>query len=212
MNFVDAARACVSGSISFAEFVEKTDRRWQWWAKRLARSGIPAWLDIEDIRQDLLLEAWRASNRFDVSKANTVLPSQFIEVAAKNRAKKQVHRARGDNRHTWEWGPAKFEIPASALVRENEDGDDVEIFDIPVEPDQDRDRERREAVMTYARKQETMRDFFGVQALAEAEGDIDHAAQLLWNNLDVRLFCRFPNDGTARMVVGRLAAKISAAA
>lgn len=210
MNFVDAARACASGEISFKQFVDETDRRWQWWAKRFARSGIPAWLDIEDIRQDLLIEAWRALGRYDVAKAKGQTPAQWTEFAAKSHAKKAVHRARGDNRHTWEWGPARFDIPASAFVREGEDGELIDIFDVPVDPDQDRAVERKQMVLKLAREQSSLRDFFGVQALAEAEGDVDVAAELLWGDLDARLLCRLPSDHAARLVVGRLAARIAA--
>ncbi len=195
--------------MTFREFMSETDRRWEWWAKRLARAGIPSWLDVDDIRQDLLLEAWRAVQRYDAEKAKSATPGQFVEFAAKYHAKKEVHRARGDDRHTWAWGPPRFDIPASALTREGEDGDD-DIFDVPVDPDQDRALERRDTVMQLARQQANMRDFFGVQALAEARGDVDVAAELLWNDLDVRLFCRLPSDSTARMVVGRLAARLAA--
>lgn len=209
MKFVEAARACVAGTMTFREFVRETDRRWEWWAKRLSRSGIPAWVDVEDIRQDLLIEAWRAVERYDVTKVNNGTPAQFVEFAAKNAAKKQVHRARGDDRHTWAWGAPRFDIPMSALVREGEDGDE-DVFDIPVDPDQERAVQRRDTVMALARQQANMRDFFGVQALAHARGDVDVAADLLWNDLDVRLFCRLPSDSTARTVVGRLAARLAA--
>ncbi len=207
MHFAEAARACVAGEMTFSCFVEETERRWQWWAKRLARAGIPLWLDAEDIRQDLLLEAWRAMKRFDGKKAKSVTPSQFVEVAAKNAAKKNVHRARGDDRHTWAWGAPRFDLAASTLVRE---GDEDAEFEVPVEPEQGRARERREAVMALARQQESLRDFFAVQALAAAEGDIEHAAQLFYEDLDARLLCRLPSEHTARMVVGRVASRLAA--
>ena len=69
--------------MTFRQFMGETDRRWQWWAKRLARSGIPAWLDAEDIRQELLVEAWRALKRYDPVKAKGQTPAQFTEFAAK---------------------------------------------------------------------------------------------------------------------------------
>lgn len=214
MHFVEAARACASGEITFRRFAFETDRRWNWWAKRLARSGIPAWIDLDDIRQELLLEVWRALSRYDPAKAKQkakpeVEVSQFVEFAAKYHAKKQVHRARGDDRHTWKWGPARFEIPLSALAREGEE-EDAEAFDVPVEADQDRTVERREAVMQLAREQGSLRDFFGVQALAEANGDVDAAATMLWENLDIRLLCRLPSDSAARTIIGSLAARIAA--
>lgn len=210
MHFAEAARACVAGEIEFARFVEETDRRWQWWAKRLSRAGIPVWLDVEDIRQELLVEAWRAMKRFDGKKAKNVSESQWTERAAKEHAKKQVHRARGDDRHTWAWGPPRFDIPVSALLKDGADEDAASIFDVPVEPEQDRARERAEAVMQLARQQESMRDFFAVQALAAAEGDVEYAAKLFWEDLDARLLCRLPSDHTARMIVGRVAARLAA--
>ncbi len=207
MKFVDAARACATGTMTFRQFMSETDRRWQWWAKRLARSGIPAWLDAEDIRQELLVEAWRALRRYDSVKANGQTPAQFTEFAAKYHAKKQVHRARGDDRHTWAWGPARFEIPMSAFAREE---DEEDIFDIPIDADQDRAVERKQTVMQLAREQGNLRDFFGVQALAEARGDVEEAARMLWEDLDMRLLCRLPSDNAARLIVGRLASSIAA--
>lgn len=209
MKFVDAARACAAGTITFRQFMGETDRRWQWWAKRLARAGIPAWLDTEDIRQELLVEAWRALRRYDSEKAKGQSPAQFTEFAAKYHAKKQVHRARGDDRHTWEWGPAKFEIPMSAFSREG-DEEENEVFDIPIDADQDRAIERKQSMMILAREQGNLRDFFGVQALAEAQGDIEEAARMLWEDLDMRLLCRLPSDHAARLIVGRLASGIAA--
>lgn len=210
MRFAEAARACASGEMGFAHFAAATERRWHWWARRLARSGIPAWLDEEDIKQDLLLEAWRALTRYNEAKAKSQTVAQFVEFAAKYRAKKQVHRARGDDRHLWTWGPARYEIPFSALGKETDEDDEAIAFDVPVDADQDRAAERREAVLALAREQDNLRDFFAIEAIAAANGDIDLAAQVLYGDLDARLLLRLPCERTARTIVGRVATRIAA--
>jgi DNA-directed RNA polymerase specialized sigma24 family protein len=186
MNLVQASHAHARGEIDFAEFAKHTGKLWSWWASRLSRRDVPSWLDEEDVRQELLVAAWRAADRWEESKG--AKPATWIAQSAIRAARKSVMRARGVNRHTWRWDePARHDVA-------------IEDLESSVDAEQENDLLGRGVLLSLAEEHGPIAALVA-RALAAADGDAEIAGLLLYEDSGVRLLCRFGNEAQAVKLV-----------
>lgn len=83
-----------SGAWSFAQFRAATRREWELMAASLMRRWeCPPAVDLEDVVQELLLNAWRFLPKFEPDRGKTL--HQYIVFNAMDKAKKWMHKQRG---------------------------------------------------------------------------------------------------------------------
>jgi len=79
------------GRLTFDGFARATRLEWFRLASYLLRRWqAPADVGLEDLVQEMLLEAWRISDRFDPRRGKTI--QQYVTWNAVTRAKKWLHR------------------------------------------------------------------------------------------------------------------------
>lgn len=196
MNLVQASQAHARGEMTFEEFERHTGKVWSWWAHRLARRDVPSWFDEDDVRQELLVAAWAAADRWEEDKG--AKPATWIAQSAIRAARKSVMRARGVNRHTWRWDePARHDVA-------------TEDLEARVDAVQEEGLLAREVMQTVAAEHGPIAAIVA-QALAQADGDAELAGELLYADPDVRLLCRLGNVAQgrrlARQWIGALCAR-----
>lgn len=192
----EAARSLASGG-GFDSFVRSTGRMWQWWANRLTRRDVPAWFDVDDARQELLIEAWRSAGRW--SEDGGARASTWIAQSAIRATRKAVMRARGVNRHTWRWDdPGRYDVATGEI-----DADAVSVDAVQ------EDGLMGEALIREIADEHGLVAAIVVQAIALADGDLLRAATILYADPDARLLCRVGSEDAARRVVNATIEKVS---
>lgn len=83
-KYVEAARRARSGEIDFAQFVSETKGAWERWAHRMARGS-----EVDDARQELLIEAWLA-----LDQTTSENPWMFLRFVTRRRAQRKFLRRR----------------------------------------------------------------------------------------------------------------------
>ena len=137
-----SAREMWEGKKTFAQFWTDTTAHWQGLASMLMRRWrAPAWVEREEIEQELMLGAWVAMTKYEPEKdIKRGGPAAFIVWNAVDKAKKKLHKLRGANLHgnadgatgTWEvpfshlTHPEKVERISAEDLRDEEQGIDSE--------------------------------------------------------------------------------------
>ena len=87
-----------AGEMSFGEFAERTGPEWGKIAGYIAtRWRLPNWASTEDVRQELLIAAWGAVEKFDPERGADL--GRYVVWNAVDKAKKRAHKWRGANLH-----------------------------------------------------------------------------------------------------------------
>lgn len=206
--------ALVAGEMPFDRFAEVTSKHWNrissWLFKRYE---LPTWVDEEDVRQDLLIAAWWATNRFDPERG--VSFKGYLVFNSIDKAKKRLHKVRGANLHRADRARSRIERPFSAFEVKGSkdlsrrDAGENSIEQVPVEPDHDERVERREKLARARTVCGTVQELLTLRALYETDSLVA-AARLLYQDIDARLACRIDDERHAYQVVHRSAAEVAA--
>lgn len=200
-----AARSYVRGKTTFEQFEKATGGLWTYWANRLT-FNVPPYLDREDVRQELLIEAFRASQRFDETKGTE--PAMWMTQSAINIAKKAVMRARGVNRHEWKWNaPARFDI-AVETVNGSEPEWDGQNDSSPigagavasVDATQEEDAMEKD-VLRQVFNEHGPKMVIVVRALMASGGSGTQAAKMIWQDRQASLLLRLGSESEATRFV-----------
>src|SRR5689334_18110604 len=82
------------GQQSFDAFAKETWSDWERLAQYLLRRWrVPAAVELDDVRSELLLAAWRAISKYDPARGGMTL-DKFVVWCAISRAKRWIHRQR----------------------------------------------------------------------------------------------------------------------
>jgi hypothetical protein len=115
-GFTARAEQLAKGEITFDAFVRSTLKDWERMAAVLHRKWhLPPGVTEDDLRQELLLQAWRAWSRtgkfaYDPTK-NT--PERFLVFKAHARTMNYIHGQRGAGQHRPEAVPSNVATPIS---------------------------------------------------------------------------------------------------
>lgn len=174
------------------------DRRWQAIAQSLLKKWRqPAWVDQEDLVQDLIFAAWQKmkAGTFDANRGKSL--DEYILWNAIDKAKKRAHRQRlGRRPHRGEDSMAsKFEVlfveDGSAAERLLDQNIDQELRLL-------RAQEFRHVCGPHAR---TQKELLIVEAITASAGDLRIAAYMLYTDPDTRRICRLGHEQRAVQLV-----------
>ena len=186
---------------SFAEFVRATKRDWSRLASYLYRQWpLPAGVGLEDVEQELTFSAWRNVEAWDATKGMSL--SGYVVWCACTDAKKWLHGQRNSLRRRAS-SPGRFELPASAFVREGEEGPRAALPEPSCEPTQHAEAERRESYEALRRELPWV-EATTLHAIVECNGDLARATRVVYQDPKLRLRARLGSRKDARRLVGRV--------
>lgn len=200
---VEAATMAASAEVLDFATVAKS-LRWERLAAFICRRWkLPPWVTRDDVRQDLLIEAWQKIQKFD--PAYGVAAERYVQWNAVTYAKKRGHKARSSYRHrNADLAPSRFELAFTGLAREGDEDGAVEerlAERVSVPPDQHDLVERREALRAFEAACKNPRELVSVRALVVAGGDIEEAARILFDDIDARYELRLGSEHRAERMV-----------
>lgn len=181
MKFDEAVASFRDGRMTAGDFFKETHATWKRMAGYLLRRWrAPAWVDEEEIVQELKIGATQSLWCYSACLARGRTLADYVEWNAIDYAKKKLHAMRGANRSgNADANPSRFEIPFSAF---REDGP---TFEFRVEPDQERQLEIKLAIERICT---TVRDRHALDAFLKA-GDIVTGAVALFADVEKRKIC-----------------------
>lgn len=193
MDYEKAAHDVCLGKMSFEEFAQHTGGRWNFWAGKLLNQWgrLPAWIGQEDLHQELLTEAWKATTRFDAKRSNE--PAAYVQFIATKAVSKIVHRARGVEQHR-RHGASRYEIACG-------DFDKFSVTDPSLEPDEEIDRANKYEILRALCSTEEQR--IVLLALELSGGSLEAAAAYLYSDCESRFACRLVSETHAVSVINR---------
>lgn len=181
---------------SFGDFCKATANEWHRLARYLLRKWpTPAGVGVEDVEQELMVEAWRAFHRFDAERDNGKGIAGFVIWNATTHAKKWIHAQRGALRRS-DKAQSRFPLAYSQVSETGDpstdnrlavDGSDVEAC--------------RNKVLAEVLERLQPSDREIVAEFVETAGDVDRVARWLWGSPDRRLDHRIGNEADARKIV-----------
>lgn len=179
----------------FARFVEATDPAWVKLATFLHRRWpLPYGIDAEDVKQDMLLGAWRKLPLHDPARAPF---SDYVIFHGMDYATKRIHKQRGAILHgNAGQNPSRFPVLSKDSWNEIEKGPGVFI----------RNAETRisssnpDTVLDIAHACVTNAERATIRALAES-GDVREAADVLYESLPLWHLFKFESQAHARRLV-----------
>lgn len=121
-NLESGARMLFEGKIPFGRYVGMTRAEYERIAAMLVRRWRPpAWVEQEDVVQDLFAATWESIWGYDASRGKTV--GDYVVYNSISRAKRCLHKARGAILHgSPDRNPSRFELPISAFSLEDRGG------------------------------------------------------------------------------------------
>ncbi len=192
-----------TGKMTFDQFVRSTAGDWTRLASYLrGRWQVPSAVDVDDVRQEMLLAAWRAVAAWDDTRGVSL--RSFVLWTAITLAKKWLHGQRAALRRD-DHAPSRHEVTATALG---------------IEPTDDRSsvtgRTEAEQEFTVAGIELFGRvlasipptDNVCLQALLTTGGDVASAAGALYSNPTARATLRLKDERDARRAVTRTATRV----
>ncbi len=205
MQFEQALLQLRAGQLTYREFLALTSTRWQALASLIARKWrMPGWTSLKDIEQWLHAGAYKAVWKWDpIYKVSIV---RYVTYNAMDLAKKEMHKCRGAayGGRGVDFNPSRLEIPFSTYERD----DDTHVPVTKTEATQFDSAVKKEAIRRALDACSNVREVLTVQALAQTES-IAGAAELLYEDADARLRCRFSCERHARIVVERAAVSVA---
>lgn len=205
MNFSGldvVAHAARKGDIDFGEFAKQTAPWWGGRATKMARwYALPGWFERDDIRQELLLLAWLALEKYDAKRGTHL--GGYLDWSACKGTLKRLHKVRGVNQHRRR-GPSRFEVAMSRLPEKT-----VEKIEPTYDPWQERsDPETVETRDILSGICEDHVERFVVEAVVGAD-ELAEAGRRLYADPRARLCCALRGEAHARNVVSSVVEKIS---
>jgi hypothetical protein len=212
VKFEDAVAKVREGSMTFDELARDARAHFErlakmvegWWKQ-------PAWVDLDDVLQDLLEGASEAVWKYEDGRSSL---RGYVTFGAVDRAKKRAHRARlGRRPHRGEdSAPARFEVGFSRVWGEDADRRAEEALSAPGDQERELERVERLAQVLAACVDEQERRV--MRAVAEAQ-DLVAGAERIFTNPVERAACGLGDDarGAVRAVVGvveRVAGRLAA--
>ncbi len=203
-SFDEQLVALREGYLTPQQFFAQTRVVWQRLAAYLLRRWrAPASYTQEDVVQELMFAAYEFVWRYDPQLAKGRTIGRYVEWNALDKAKKELHRARGCKLSgDPDKNPSRIAIPLSAFEVEPQGGDLWET----IHSAQDAQIERLQAVQAAQRRFSSERERLAVQVLAENEGSVEDAALQLSSNT------AFSGGLDAARFVHAVAARLIAAA
>ena len=203
-NFGASVQRLRDGRSTFDEFVRETRQRWAAMARWLMRRmHLPGWVEPQDIEQDLMAEAWKATWKFEPGRGSMTL-ERFVRVTAVNETKKRLHKARGANMHTCS-GPSRIDLPFAHM---SEDGEEAVQQLLAAPATQEEEAIRVQEVRELAKRCRSIVELLTVQALATT-GDLHATIELLFEDPDARELLGLRNAEHASRVVTRVACEFA---
>lgn len=189
MNMRKALEQLRAGAITFRQFEAATAKDWTKLAGMLFlawKQKLPAGIELDDIRQEMLCEAWRVTREFDPLRNVSI--ESFVVFNACAKARKWIHKQRNAKRRD-DKAPSRVPIPFVAFEREDCDTEIVDrlAFDT-TEFEELVDRARR---FDSATKCATGIDLYALAALRMEHGDIRKASELLFSEKKLALKLRW---------------------
>lgn len=196
-------QALRGGAMTFVQFERATRLEWYRLAAYLLRRWqAPAAAGLDDLVQEMLLEAWRVVGRYDPRRG--VRLDKYVTWNAVNVAKKWLHRQRRayklDDR-----SPSRHPLCLSSL---DEDAPRrlEPVADCDVE--EEADRTRQIAVALSRLTDELDRELF--LRLVDARGDLDRAARAVSESAEARWMWRVEDEAGARRAIRRVLRRAAA--
>lgn len=192
-----------AGSLSFNNFEAATRRDWTLLARYLTRKWpLPAGVDDEDVRQELLLGCWQVLPNFDPSRGVSV--QRYCVFNAIDRAKRWIHKQRAAKSRR-DKSPSRHALVFSTLTEYQTQSIDYALC---VQPVQERVAECKSRYGAVVDGCESERDEVCIVAFVEAKGNIDGAVSLLYDDADTRRVHRFGCREEARRAIWRAASRV----
>lgn len=183
MIFNEAIALLHDGRLDFTAFYRETLPSWERLARYLLRRWkAPAWVELDEVVQDLVLGAWESVWCYSEPLANGRPLHDFVQWNAVDKAKKKLHKMRGAKLSgNADSNPSHYETPLSSFEATSEwlDGllqHGAEQHDIA---------ERKQRIERACRTEAERR---AIRALSET-GDIIQGAILLFGDDEARQLC-----------------------
>lgn len=191
--------ALARGEVSFDEFARRTATDWTRLAGKVYsawRRNLPVGVSLDDIRQEMLLHAWLAVGEYDTSRGGMSLKSYVVYMACA-KATRFVHEQRCAKRRD-DHAPSRHPVTFTELLRiDDEPG---KALDLLLEDSSTQDpSELLDARAKFARALTVADgvDLYALVALREAFGNIPQAAELLFDEVLLRLHERWGSPHAA---------------
>lgn len=216
-RFERAAAAYFARRIGREQFVRETMPRWRAVARRLWegwRRKLPAWVEREDVEQELVMLALRYARNYDPARGGT--PGQFVVWVAQRRAARLLEHWRGASTHGKATeNPSRAEVAFSRAFPAQGDGEGQRRS--PEEmlralATQDYAVEQGEEFAEALDGAQSVREALVLLALRRAEGSPRRAAAVLYADFAARVECELEDEEHARRVVGESVSRIAARA
>lgn len=201
-SYERAARALKAKEITADQFLRATRERWRRTARYIHerwRRKLPAWVEPEDVEQELVLLVLLAIRRYNRRRAGRMTLGQYATWGAIHRTQRQIHRWREASLSGNEGrNPSRCEI---AFCRAFGPETDPFAKAPPAEARQCEAVEASERFEVLLAGCETVREALSLSALRRAAGDPRAAARLLFSDYATRVECELGSEAQARRVV-----------
>jgi DNA-directed RNA polymerase specialized sigma24 family protein len=197
---------------SFDAFARETAQVWRGyarWLMRRWRAGSD--VDEADVVQELLLGAWRGTQRFDRTRGVTI--ERFVVFSAIDKAKKWLHKRRNAYRRD-DSSPSRIEVSFSALGLE-EPEDWARLSSAPDAEEVALEHEEGEAQAASVAERFaalSRREIEVLEVVAACRGDSDAAVAVILSDPGRRLSLRIGNEAAAESAVRRATKRAAAIA
>lgn len=193
------------GELAFTKFARETDSDWQRLAGYLYnRWPLPMAIEVDDVKQELLVGSWQVVEGFDPSRGKTLL--EYVVFNSVDRAKRWLHKQRSA---VWgrDKGASRFPL-AFALI--TDDSSTMLDQSLVFGPQQYQVMTELEALNRAFGICRTARETLCVSAIVESKGCIEDAIAWLYENPERRLRCRFNCRDDVRRAIWRTAYAVAA--
>lgn len=212
----EAMLALRDGRSTGDKFLRATGPRWRKIARDLHhrwRKKLPAWVEVEDIEQELVLQVFEHIGEFDPARGMTI--GGFVVWAATHRTQREIHKMRGARLHGNEGqNPGRPEKTFSNIRgQRGDDGERME-FDptslFPAKAQQFEDASVEQVLSDAIQRAQTVRDVLILYALRESGGEPDEAACRIFESFSARVQCGVLDAGHARSLVRKAILTVAA--
>jgi hypothetical protein len=184
--------------ITFDQFARATASDWTHLAGKLYmawRSNIPAGVELNDIRQEMLFHAWKAVSRWDPTLSDMTLKG-YVVCIAWQKATRFIHKQRCSLRRG-DKAPSRHALTFTSLLKGGDDAG-VDWVDNLLQVEDD-PTGALDAAVRYERAVERACgiDLYALVALRMAGGNIPEAGQLLFEDPRLRLRARWGSPRNA---------------
>lgn len=203
-TFGERARAYHSGEITLDKFFKEVRPVLDACAAKMLRHWrAPASVDREDLVQELMVGCLRPFKKYDPARGDSV--GRYVLWNAHDKAKKWLHKQRGAKLHgNADSSPSRFPSYLGDIGRDRE-GHDFEpervVEALVCEHQAEGYMIRRETYRQVFKKTRDVEVRWGTLALDQADGNIEEAASILYEDFDVRCHLRLFNEADARKIV-----------